>query len=1056
MREQLQATLGSAYTLERELGGGGMSRVFLAEETALHRKVVVKVLSPELTAGVNVERFNREILLAAKLQHPHIVPVLTAGEMQGLPYYTMPFVEGESLRARLARANALSITDAVGYLRDVAKALAYAHERGIVHRDIKPDNVLITGGSATVTDFGIAKAISASRTGAPGATLTQLGTSIGTPTYMSPEQAAGDPDTDRRTDIYSFGCMAYELLTGQPPFTEKTPRKLLAAHMGEKPRDVTELRPDTPPALAALVMRCLAKEADERPQQASDLVHVLETVTSSGANVAMPPVLLGGPAMFRKALAVYAGAFVAVAILAKAAIVGIGLPDWVFPGSLVVMALGLPVVLWTGYVQRVTRRALTMTPTYTPGGSSVVARGTIETIALRAAPKMSWYRTARGGFYALGAFIAIIAAFMVMRAFGIGPVGSLMGKGTFGAKETIVVADFKSPAADSLLGVTASEAIRTDLAQSTSLKVLTKAAVSDILRLMKRPTDAGVPFELAREIASREGAKAVLDGSIVQLGSSYVISARLVGALDGAELAQFRRTAKNSDDLVPALGALSKDIRGKVGESLRNVHESNPLERVTTSSLPALKKYVEGMQIIDSKGDDARGVQLLEQAVALDSTFAMAWRRISASFVNQPGGQEKSHAAISQAFRYRERLSENERLLTEAGYYDWGPAPDRERAIAAYEALIERDSAYRGALNNVAIAYQEKRDFAKAEDRYRRAAAIVPPFGGSFAGLQQAQISQRKYAAAESTLAKFEKALPSHSYIPSMKGAMLIVRGNLSGADSLMRAALPGLGSGLGRTYVLGMVANIAAMRGRLRDGERWFSETAKEPSGAPAPAVQRLQVILDSAWVQGYFLGDVAASRATVRRALAAVPMESLDPADRPWQDLLTIAAATHDGPAARGYEASLEKDLPTSRKASLVGYREAMRGMVAVAENRPKDAAALFADAYKADIGREDTGPWRAQAFDLAEQPDSAIVEFERYVAAPDPYLITRRNFLAGSHKRLGELYEAKGNADKAAEHYRTFIEMWKNADPELQPRVADARERLRKLTPVERRKP
>jgi len=225
--ERLTASLGSGYTLERELGGGGMSRVFVARENALGREVVVKVIAPELAEGVSAERFTREIATAARLQQANIVPVLTAGASGGLPYYTMPFVKGESLRALMARGTVLTLHDRVNLLRDVARALAYAHSEGVVHRDIKPDNILLSAGTAVVTDFGIAKAISASRTidgvapTSPDGTLTQAGSSIGTPAYMAPEQAAGDV-VDHRADLYAWGVVAYELLSGAHPFAGKS------------------------------------------------------------------------------------------------------------------------------------------------------------------------------------------------------------------------------------------------------------------------------------------------------------------------------------------------------------------------------------------------------------------------------------------------------------------------------------------------------------------------------------------------------------------------------------------------------------------------------------------------------------------------------------------------------------------------------------------------------------------------------------------------------------------------------------------------------------------
>jgi serine/threonine-protein kinase len=283
-RSQLQASLGDAYQLDRELGGGGMSQVFVATEKSLGRQVVVKVLPAEMAGQLSVERFKREIALAARLQHPHIVPLLTAGETNGLPYFTMPLVEGESLRARLARQGELPLSEAVRLLREIASALAYAHDHGIVHRDIKPDNVLLSGGSAMITDFGVAKALSASSNGDAGS-MTSMGVALGTPAYMSPEQASADPAVDHRADIYSFGVLAYELLTGQPPFVGRTPQNLLAAHVTETPEHVTRRRSAVPPALAALVMRCLEKRAADRPQTAGELVHALDQInTPSGGS----------------------------------------------------------------------------------------------------------------------------------------------------------------------------------------------------------------------------------------------------------------------------------------------------------------------------------------------------------------------------------------------------------------------------------------------------------------------------------------------------------------------------------------------------------------------------------------------------------------------------------------------------------------------------------------------------------------------------------------------------------------------------------------------------
>jgi eukaryotic-like serine/threonine-protein kinase len=281
--EQLQAHIHDTYSLERELGGGGMSRVFVAREEALGRDVVIKVLPAELAEGMSTERFIREIRLAASLQQANIVPVLAAGVAGELPYYVMPFVEGMSLRAMLVQRPQIPVHEAIGILRDLARALVFAHGHGVVHRDIKPENVLLSGDTAVVTDFGIAKAVSASRTADSAATLTKVGTSIGTPAYMAPEQAAADPHADHRVDIYAWGLIAYELLSGTHPFGKKgSPQAFLAAQISETPVPLSRTAKQIPPALAALVMRCLSKDPADRPASAADLLRALDNAVSGG------------------------------------------------------------------------------------------------------------------------------------------------------------------------------------------------------------------------------------------------------------------------------------------------------------------------------------------------------------------------------------------------------------------------------------------------------------------------------------------------------------------------------------------------------------------------------------------------------------------------------------------------------------------------------------------------------------------------------------------------------------------------------------------------------
>ncbi|HKW39607.1 MAG TPA: protein kinase, partial [Gemmatimonadales bacterium] len=806
LREPLQAALGDAYRVERELGGGGMSRVFLAEEVRLSRHVVVKVLPPEMAAGVSAERFEREIRLAAALQHPHIVPLLTAGSQGDLLYYIMPHIADESLRARLAREHELPVGETVRILRDVCDALAYAHAHGIVHRDVKPDNVLFSGKHALVTDFGVAKALAQS-TGSTA--LTSLGMALGTPAYMAPEQAAGDPQVDHRADIYAVGALGYEMLAGRPPFSGLSPQGLLAAQVTATPEPVTRHRDSVPPALAALIMRCLAKHPADRPQSAEELLGQLETMATptAGMTPEQLEVSSGTAAAIRK------GHPVRVATLYALAAVGaltvdyllvhfLGLPDWSLLGVVALVAVGLPITLWTGVMER--RRALAAST----GGAALPA-GVHRWF--------TWSRALWGGAAGFGLIALITAVYMALRALGIGPVGTLVASGVLANRDRLVLADFENRTSDSTLGTSLTEALRVDLTQSPVVRLLDGAAVGQALGRMGRKPGTPLDLALARELAQREGAKAVVHGQVDPLGRSYVLSAELVGATDGAVLVALRENARDDGAIIEAVDRLSRRLRERIGESLKTIRASEPLEQVTTGSLQALQQYSQALKL-EGGGQFDRAVAALEEATTLDTSFAMAYRKLAVVIGNTGGSSTRVAAASTAAFRHRDRLPPLERNLTTAFYHwtvDWNP----EQVEQAYRSALELDPENGIALNNLALLLQRQRRWAEAESLVVRGIRVT---GGSMSAMYinaiEAQVSQGNFTAAVRTvdqLASQHGALAS-TLVPWMRARLAAARRDYDGAEVYARQMQPVQQNVGFREAAALELLGLDAIRGRL------------------------------------------------------------------------------------------------------------------------------------------------------------------------------------------------------------------------------------------------
>jgi tetratricopeptide (TPR) repeat protein len=1049
--ERLQQHLGTQYRIERELGGGGMSHVFLAEEVRVGRKVVIKVLPPEMSAAVNVDRFEREIRLAARLSHPHVVPFLTTGGSGDLLYYVMPYIEGESLRARLDREHELPIPEAVRILREVGDALAEAHRMGVVHRDIKPDNILLRARHALVADFGVAKAVADS--GGSGA-LTSIGVALGTPAYMSPEQAVADPNVDHRTDIYALGCVAYEMLCGRPPFEGNTPQQMIAAHVTRTPDPVERYRDIVPPALAALVMRCLAKKPADRFQSVDEMMHALDSVATPGGMtpIASTPV---GTAPYPATAPTWtagrhdgttAGLFTghpvrvatyfvlgAIAVLALVSVLakGIGLPAWVMPAAIGLLVVGLPIMVLTGLHER--KRHVAMTTglhVATPTGLPAL---------------FTWRRALLGGALAFGALALATGGYVLARNLGLGGVGTLMATGELDARDKMVLADFANRTTDSALGASVTDALRVDLAQSPVIRLLDAATVSAGLRRMQRGGVAMLDAELARELAQRENAKAVIAGEISPVGAGYVLTARIVGAADGRELVSLRETAKDETAIIGALDKLSKRLRERVGESLKSLQNTESLEQVTTASMEALRKYSQAVRL-DDVGQPEPAYALLQEAVAADSTFAMAWRKLAVVAPRAGAPDSVARYAGRRALALKDRLPPVERHTAEASFYT-NVEPDPVKAEAAQKAVLAIAPEDRVALNNYALLLNDQGRYAEAEAMARRAIPVDRSWF-SYGHLARSLVGQGRYAEADSVLQELAEIQPGSPRNLSLQSELAYDTRDYRRGDSLMLTLAQASRSEVAQLTSLDGRANSAAVTGRLGEYERLL-DSLRVVAERIGRRGSRHGTVLRRLELDNLFRPAPRYGKADLDTLLRAFPLDSVPLEVRSYYWFATAYADEGDAATARRLVAEGDRNLPAYLRD--VPDRDWAEAQIAMAERRWTDAVAAYRTAEaRPDAGCRNCLAYAAgRAFDAMGQPDSALAQYERGIRSPEAGRFDSDiGGLAIALRRAGELSEEKGDAAKAREYYNQFLELWQAADADLQPLVREVRGRLAAL--------